>query len=207
VEVIHISRGGIVMGFDYKQWHRQNKAGQNKSSRDRYYRLKQQVYQDYGFSCEMNMCNECNIKELELITTYNTPEAETLRKVKAGDKRLRYLRKVGYSEEFGIVVVCKNCRKVISHAISSENKKVKSVKVRSKRKSPKVGKKRSLRDRLKGLFRRSPERKRSKRKKKDKKRLEKWLKAKALSLTNKIAIDRNKLAGYEKRLEKLEKNG
>lgn len=193
------------MGFDYKQWHRQNKAKQNKGSQDRYYKLKQQVYQYYGLSCEMHLCNECNIRELELIPTYNTPEADALRKVKAGDKRLRYLKKVGYSEEFGIVVVCKNCRKVISHAISSENKKVKSVKVRSKRKSLKVKKKRSLRDRLKGLFKRSPERKRSKRIKKDKKKQEKWLKARILSLIDKIAIYRSKLDSYEKRLDKLGK--
>ena len=196
-------RGGIVVVFEYKQWYQQNKKQQNKRGRDKYRRLKQQVYHDYGLSCEMNICNECNIRELVLIPTYDTPKADILRSVKAGDKRLRYLRKVGYSEKFGIVIVCKNCFKVIRNNISIENQRTKSVKVRSKRKPAKVEKKRTLKKWLKGLFKSSPERKRSKRRKQDKKKLESWLKKRIQSLTSKIAVDRAKLEGYEKRLKKL----
>ena len=71
----------------------------------------------YRSRCEIPGCNECNIRELVLIPTYDTPEADILRKVKAGDTRLKYMKDMGYSEKFGIVVVCKECFKVIRNEI------------------------------------------------------------------------------------------
>lgn len=175
------------MTFNYKQWHQQNKKRQNKISRDNYYRLKQQVYQPYSLHCEMPGCNECNIRELVMIPGYGTPEAEALRKVKAGDKRLRYLKKMGYSKEFGIIVLCKKCRKEFRSKTSIQNQQAKAVKAQLERdEHAKV--KQALR---------------LKKEKKAKKKREKWLKGVIESTEKIIAEKQARLKIYTERLEDL----
>lgn len=175
------------MTFNYKQWYKQNRTQLNKIKMDKYYRLKQSVYQDYSLHCEIPGCSECNIRELMLISTYDTSEARMFRKVKAGSPRLKYLKEIGHTKEIGAVVVCKACYETIRHAISIEDQREKLLKVQIERnESAKVKQDLLL-----------------KKEEKAKKKLEKWLKVRICSLENEIAVSQAKLEGYTERLEKL----